>query len=93
MLYARDTTALPSHIHMQAIDPARNIARDYRIEVSPDLFGHIIVELHWGRIGTRGQRRWLSFESEAEAKRYVRGTLTRRVSAKRRIGVPYRVVH
>jgi predicted DNA-binding WGR domain protein len=86
-----DTTSLPSRIHLQAIDRSRNIARDYRIEASTDLFGHIIVELHWGRIGTRGQWRTISFADAQHAVRFVRQTLMRRASAKRRIGVPYHV--
>jgi predicted DNA-binding WGR domain protein len=82
MQQASDVMPLPLRIHLQAVDRSRNIARDYQIEATPDLFGHIIVELHWGRIGTRGQGRALSFESEAQAIRFVRGTLTRRASAK-----------
>jgi predicted DNA-binding WGR domain protein len=58
------TTPLPRHIHLQAIDQARNVARDYQIEACLDLFGHWIVALHWGRIGTRGQSRQLSFDNE-----------------------------
>ena len=81
--------ALPASLHLQAIDPARNIARRYAIEASPDLFGHIIVYLHWGRIGTRGQGRTISFVKDQDAARFVRQTLSRRASAKKRIGVGY----
>ena len=81
--------ALPIHLHLQAIDPERNIARRYTIEACPDLFGHIIVNLHWGRIGTKGQGRTLSFAQALDAARFVRHTLSRRASAKKRIGVDY----
>jgi predicted DNA-binding WGR domain protein len=91
MQHACDTTPLPRHIHLQAIDPARNIARDYQIDATTDLFGHIIVTLHWGRIGTKGQGRTISFADAQHAVRFVRQTLMRRASAKRRIGVPYYV--
>jgi predicted DNA-binding WGR domain protein len=42
-------------ISLRALDPARNIARHYQIDVSTDLFGLWIVEYRWGRIGTAGQ--------------------------------------
>jgi predicted DNA-binding WGR domain protein len=89
MQHACDTTPLPSRIHLQAIDPARNIARDYRIEATTDLFGHVIVELHWGRIGTKGQWRALSFAETKDATRFVQAVLARRKRAKSRIGVAY----
>jgi predicted DNA-binding WGR domain protein len=87
-----DTTSLPSRIHLQAIDRSRNIARDYRIEASTDLFGHIIVELHWGRIGTRGQGRTISFAEAKHAVRFVRQTLTRQASSRKRFGVAYKPI-
>jgi predicted DNA-binding WGR domain protein len=83
------TTPLPRHIHLQAIDQARNVARDYQIEACLDLFGHWIVALHWGRIGTRGQSRVVSFAAEQLARRFVGATLVKRRSAKKRIGVAY----
>jgi predicted DNA-binding WGR domain protein len=92
MQHACDTTPLPRHIHLQAIDPAHNIARDYQIDATTDLFGHIIVELHWGRIGTRGQSRIVSFAVEQAARRFIRSTLLKRKRAKKRIGVGYRNV-
>ena len=84
------SSALPISLHLQAIDPARNIARRYAIEASADLFGHIIIDLHWGRIGTKGQGRTVSFAHVPDATRFVRQTLNRRARAKKRIGVPYR---
>lgn len=42
-------------------DPDLNMARFYRVEILPDLFGAIIVERRWGRIGGRGQSRTASF--------------------------------
>ncbi len=83
--------ALPLNLRLQAIDTARNIARGYAIHAAVDLFGHWIVDLHWGRVGTRGQGRKLSFALEQDAARFVRSTLARRDSAKRRIGVGYTV--
>lgn len=89
MQKALDTTSLPSRIHLQAIDAARNIARDYRIEANVDLFGHWIICLQWGRIGTKGQSRTISFEAALSARRFIASAMARRRSAKRRIGVEY----
>lgn len=46
---------LPNPVELIALDPARNIRRRYSITVSVDLFGMIVVESRWGRIGARGQ--------------------------------------
>jgi predicted DNA-binding WGR domain protein len=58
------------------IDPEQNMARFYRVEMLADLFGDIIVERRWGRIGSDGQCRSSSFPTiglaEAAAFRLVR---------------------
>lgn len=77
-------------IELVALDAARNIRRRYEILVSPDLFGAVIVETRWGRIGARGQCKRRSFADPAAAARHVAATLRRRATAERRIGVPYR---
>ena len=46
---------------LHRVDPNLNMARFYRVEVLPDLFGAIIVERRWGRIGGRGQCRAASY--------------------------------
>jgi len=56
------------------------------------LFGSVIVEYGWGRIGTLGQKRTVSFAQEDDAERFVRSRLRERASARRRIGVDYRMV-
>jgi predicted DNA-binding WGR domain protein len=86
------TRLIDYHHAMEAVDQTRNIARAYRIEASPDLFGHVIVALHWGRIGRRGSSLRVSFASEEAARRFVQRTLARRASAPRRIGVAYHPV-
>jgi len=77
-------------VELVAIDMDRNVRRRWRIAASRDLFGRVMVETCWGRIGARG--RWIvrSFDSDAEAGRYVRMLLARRAGAVRRIGVGYR---
>lgn len=41
--------------YAERLDPARNMARFYALDVSVDLFGLVRLERRWGRIGTRGQ--------------------------------------
>ena len=81
---------LPEITELVAINPARNIRRYYSIAVSIDLFGAIIVETRWGRLGARGQAKRLSFSDPGAAEHYIRATLRRRSTAESRIGVPYR---
>ena len=57
------------------VDPDLNMARFYRVEVLPDLFGDIIVERHWGRIGGRGQFRAASYRSTSLAEAAVSALL------------------
>ncbi len=47
-------TKSPSPFYAERIDPARNMARFYALEVSEDLFGARWLERRWGRIGSRG---------------------------------------
>ncbi|WP_029606288.1 WGR domain-containing protein [Kozakia baliensis] len=80
---------LPDTIELTAVDAARNIRRRYAIVISTDLFGAIIVETHWGRVGARGQAKALSFEDRAMADGYIASTLHRRSTSSTRIGVAY----
>jgi predicted DNA-binding WGR domain protein len=52
---------------LHRIDPDLNMARFYRVEVTPDLFGQVIVERRWGRIGGGGQYRRASYPSTSSA--------------------------
>jgi predicted DNA-binding WGR domain protein len=81
---------LPDPIELVALDPARNIWRGYSITASFDLFGMIVVETRWGRIGALGQAQRHAFADRAAADRHIVATLRRRDTAHKRIGVPYR---
>ena len=72
-----------------AVDPRRNIARNYELSMSTDLFGWTIVERRWGRIGTKGQGCCSSFADRTEAIRLVDSVRRRRASARKRLGVEY----
>lgn len=76
-------------VELVAILPARGIARRWRVVATRDLFGDIVVETCWGRIGAPGRRLARRFTGDAAALRYVRTLLRRRAGAVRRIGVGY----
>jgi predicted DNA-binding WGR domain protein len=76
---------------LQAIDPARNIARAYTIEFGQDLFGEWVVRRHWGRIGTQGQIQEMVMTSEQAGLRIIGTWLRQRSRTLLRIGVPYQV--
>lgn len=73
----------------RAVDPTCNIARDYELLVTTDLFGWTQVERRWGRIGSSGQRTCSSFARRSDADRLVASIRQRRASAHRRIGATY----
>ena len=75
---------------LEARDPALGRFRAYRLEAGTDLLGDWLVDITYGRIGTRGRRIRHLVQDEAEAKKLVRESLRRRSTAKRRIGVSYR---
>jgi len=93
MVLSQFKTPLPCRLYLRAINPERNVARDYQLLVQRDLFGHWIVALHWGRIGASGQCRILSFDQFDDASRFVGHNLARRKSARNRIGVDYALVN
>lgn len=69
-------------VNLRRVDPARNMARFYRLDVQPDLFGGWVLIREWGRIGRGGTVRALPCPSEAEA----RVALERQRRAKERRG-------
>lgn len=74
----------------RAIDAKRNIARDYELLVTTDLFGWTLVERCWGRIGTAGQSNCKSFDTQDAAAHFVASIRQRRGSAHRRLGTAYK---
>ena len=59
----RHTTELPvgiapsQPVTLRKIDPAKNMARFYALEVERNLFGRVVLARGWGRIGTAGKIR------------------------------------
>lgn len=79
------------HIVLEAVDPACNRWRFYRIEAGRDLFGDYLVTLTYGRIGARGHTKTHLVPDMDAGKKLVRATLKRRQSAPRRIGIAYQM--
>jgi predicted DNA-binding WGR domain protein len=53
--------------HLHRIDPARNMARYYRLSTTPSLFGDICIVREWGRIGRPGRIRIDLYEKVEDA--------------------------
>jgi hypothetical protein len=59
----RHTTELPASVAssrpvtLRRIDPVKDMARFYALEVERDLFGRHELVRHWGRVGTAGKTR------------------------------------
>lgn len=67
---------------LRRMDPGRNMARFYRMDVQPDLFGAWCFVREWGRIGQAGQTRQAVYSSQAEA----RAALERQFRVKKKRG-------
>ena len=54
-------------LRMTRIDPSKNMARFYEIDVQAGLFGDVSVTRYWGRIGSQGQalEHWFTDEETA----------------------------
>jgi hypothetical protein len=76
---------------LEACDPTRGCFRAYRIEAGTDLFGDWLVDVTYGRFGSRGRTVRHIAADEAEARKIVRHCLQRRATAKKRIGVAYQL--
>lgn len=57
----------PYRLHVQRIDPEKNMARFYAMSIEPTLFGDTSLIRNWGRIGTHGQWRVDLFAHETQA--------------------------
>lgn len=55
--------------YLEKHDPAKNLARFYRLLVLPNLFGEWTLQREWGRIGQAGKVRNLHFPSQEDATR------------------------
>ena len=79
------------HATLEASDADLGRARSYRIEAGEDLFGVWLVDVTYGRIGARGRTVRYVASDRDEARRIVRRSFQRRRTARKRIGVCYRI--
>jgi len=47
----------PASLHLERIDPDRNMWRYYALSIATNLFGETELVVEWGRIGTLGRVR------------------------------------
>jgi predicted DNA-binding WGR domain protein len=79
-------------IALRAENPAGNCWRDYSLALGRDLLGDWCIAVRWGRVGTPGSTAMHGFSTRDEAVAFAGVLLKRRLSAPRRIGVPYRLI-
>jgi predicted DNA-binding WGR domain protein len=77
-----DATVRRFGVTLRRIDPTKNMARFYALDLQPDLFGAIMLIRQWGRIGTGGRIAGEPFASDALAL----AALQRQAARKRRRG-------
>lgn len=53
--------------HLRRVDPERNMARFYRLSMTPSLFGDTCVIREWDRIGSFGRIRIDLYEKPEDA--------------------------
>ena len=80
-------------IELAAVNPARNCARAWSVELGQDLFGRWQAQVAYGRIGAAGRRLVCAFATREEADRFLRASLRRRMTARRRLGVSYACIN
>ncbi|MCW1410709.1 MULTISPECIES: WGR domain-containing protein [Rhizobium] len=64
-----DMVKQPYRLYVERMDPAKNMARYYAMEIGRTMFGEACLTRRWGRIGKRGQEKQHVFEREEEAVR------------------------
>jgi predicted DNA-binding WGR domain protein len=79
-------------VELEARDASINCQRFWEIAAGPDLFGEWTAEVRFGRIGAAGRMMRHRFDSEEDARSFVRARLLRRRSLVDRLGVSYRVL-
>ena len=64
-------------LEWKSVDPEKNRFRFYTVSLSMDLWGETFLVQHWGRIGTKGQRKFV-WGTPEELDKYVQGLLRQR---------------
>lgn len=66
-------------LYMIRRDPARNMARFYRVEIASDLFGGAVVIRSWGRIGRAGTQLRIWCADRDAARNEMTSVITRKL--------------
>mgnify|MGYP000470403382 FL=1 len=66
-------------MHFEQIDPRRNRARFYRLEIRRTLFDELVVIKCWGRVGYDGRRREWRVRDVVEAVALVEAEARKRI--------------
>jgi predicted DNA-binding WGR domain protein len=61
-------------------DASRNLHRFYVVQLAPTLFGEWTLLREWGRIGSPGTVRLMSFERHKDAEQAARRVIKRRLN-------------
>lgn len=77
---------------LRAINPEKNIFREFAIDLVKDMLGYWVVMTCYGRIGVRGQYKQYAYTSKEAAEKKLNQILNKRLKAKSRIGCDY-VLH
>jgi len=77
-----DVSTIQHTLVLRRVEPERNMARFYALMIERDLFGHVVLVRHWGRIGTRGRERTDPHDDETAAAK----SLAKLAGMKRRRG-------
>lgn len=79
-------------LHLQARFPEKNIFRSYSLWAGQDLLGDWVLQITYGRIGSRGTTKIYLCSSKEDALHKVKTLLKRRQSSYKRIGCDYKLV-
>jgi predicted DNA-binding WGR domain protein len=74
---------------LRAINPEKNIFREYAIDLTKDMLGYWVVMTSYGRIGARGQSKQYAFKEKEAAEKKINEILNKRLKSKSRIGCDY----
>jgi predicted DNA-binding WGR domain protein len=79
-------------LHLQARFPEKNIFRAYSLWIGQDLLGDWVLQITYGRIGSKGTTKTYLCASKEDALHKVKTILKRRQSSYKRIGCDYKLV-
>jgi len=79
-------------IKMKAYNPENDIDRFYTLRTDQNLFGEYVLTINHGKNGNMGRMRREYFEDQNEMLQEMRSLIKRRLNAKSRLGVDYKIV-